>query len=103
MNKLVKIFALMLVLFAGGCAYFNTFYNAIQFFEEAEQEIVTASNSEQLSNKKRGIVAKKQLLVAIWLSQNIQNQDSMMMRSYYAQKHFIIRENSSYQRDLLIA
>jgi hypothetical protein len=48
----------MFVLFVWGCAYFNTFYNAIQFFEEAEQEIVSASNSEQLSNKSEELLQK---------------------------------------------
>ena len=58
MNKLVKKFALMLTLSVLGCAYFNTFYNAIQFFEEAEQEIVTTSNSEKLSTKSEELLQK---------------------------------------------
>ena len=58
MNKMVKIFTLMFAMLVWGCAYFNTFYNATQFFEEAEQEIVTASNSEQLSKKSEELLQK---------------------------------------------
>ncbi len=40
----------MLFAILNGCAYFNTYYNATQFFWEAEQEIVTASEVELTDN-----------------------------------------------------
>ena len=41
----VSIFAVLT-----GCAYFNTYYNATQFYQQAEQEIVTTSKMELTDN-----------------------------------------------------
>jgi tetratricopeptide (TPR) repeat protein len=99
MNKLVKIFALMFVLFVWGCAYFNTFYNAIQFFEEAEQEIVSASNSEQLSNKSEELlqktIARCNLVVAKYPESRF-HDDALLLRAkaLYYQGEFQLSKGS---------
>ena len=38
MNKLTKRIFLVFALAVWGCAYFNTFYNATQYFEEADRK-----------------------------------------------------------------
>ena len=99
MNKLVKIFALMFVLFVWGCAYFNTFYNAIQFFEEAEQEIVTASDSEQLSKKSEELlqktIARCNLVVAKYPESRF-HDDALLLRAkaLYYQGEFQLSKGS---------
>ena len=99
MNKLVKIFALMFVLFVWGCAYFNTFYNAIQFFEEAEQEIVTTSNSEKLSTKSEELlqktIARCNLVIAKYPESRF-HDDALLLRAkaLYYQGEFQLSKGS---------
>ncbi len=42
--------AVPLIALFSGCAYFNTFYNATQFFRQAEQDIVTTTETELTDN-----------------------------------------------------
>ena len=99
MNKLVKKFALMLTLSVLGCAYFNTFYNAIQFFEEAEQEIVTTSNSEKLSTKSEELlqktIARCNLVIAKYPESRF-HDDALLLRAkaLYYQGEFQLSKGS---------
>ena len=95
MNK----FALMLTLSVLGCAYFNTFYNAIQFFEEAEQEIVTTSNSEKLSTKSEELlqktIARCNLVIAKYPESRF-HDDALLLRAkaLYYQGEFHLSKGS---------
>ena len=45
------IFLIAGTLIISGCAYFNTFYNALNYFQTAEEEISKQAAGEKLSKK----------------------------------------------------
>lgn len=84
MNKLTKRIFLVFALAVWGCAYFNTFYNATQYFEEAEQEIVATSKEEQLSKKSEELldktIARCNLVVANYPESRFRD-DALLLRA----------------------
>ena len=48
--NVVRFITVLLFVILTGCAYFNTYYNATQFYRQAEQGIVTASEVELTDN-----------------------------------------------------
>ena len=48
-NKSIILIINLALIFSSGCAYFNYFYNANQFFDQAQSEILDLKDGEDFS------------------------------------------------------